>query len=284
LATLKKQNIPVFADVYDTTSLLGAIYSNYHNRTPHSELIEETSIDIGTIDKIIGKVREGKRHFLFSYEAQDVMRAAGISTPKSHIAHNLNEALKYAEGIGYPVVMKIVSKDIVHKSDAGGVALDLENEREVLDAYEAIIHSCRAYKADALIEGMEVSEMIHPSIETIVGARRDRSFGPIVMFGLGGIYVEVMKDISFRSFPLSRGEVMSMISEIHSYPLLLGVRGDSRKDVDAVASTIIKVGTILQQCKSISDIEINPLVVYDYGEGTKAVDVRILLSEPEEAV
>jgi acyl-CoA synthetase (NDP forming) len=163
------------------------------------------------------------------------------------------------------------------------VALDLVDRKEVMDAYEAILHNVREYKADAKIEGIEVDEMVQDEIETIVGARRDRSFGPIVMFGLGGIYVEVMRDIAFRSFPLGHRETLKMISQIRSYPLLLGVRGEKRKDIGTVADAIIKVGTILQKCPDITDIEINPLVVYDQGEGVRAVDVRILLSKPQEA-
>jgi acyl-CoA synthetase (NDP forming) len=133
-----------------------------------------------------------------------------------------------------------------------------------------------------VIEGVEIAEMIQAGIETITGARRDQSFGPVVMFGLGGIYVEVMKDIAFRAFPLSRKEVLQMIAQIHSYPLLLGVRGEKKKDIHAIAESIIRVGTILEQFEDISDIEINPLMVYEAGKGVKAVDVRILLTKPEE--
>jgi acyl-CoA synthetase (NDP forming) len=206
------------------------------------------------------------------------MRAAGIQIPKSQIARNLEEAVRKAEGIGFPVVMKVVSRDILHKSDAGGVALDLTGENEVLDAYQAIMKHCRAYKADANIEGVEISEMVKTGTETVVGARRDKTFGPILMFGLGGIYVEVMKDVAFRALPLSRQEIMAMVKEIRAYPLLLGVRGEEKKDLEGVVETIVKVGTILQKCQRISDIEINPLVVYEHGQGVKAVDVRILLS------
>ena len=235
------------------------------------------------MNEIIRKVRADNRTFLLASEAQAIMQIAGIPIPKSRIAHNLDEAIRYAEEIGYPVVMKIVSKDIIHKSDAGGVALDLENKNEVMDAYEAIIHNVRAYNPDARIEGFEIDEMVRDEIETIVAARRDHAFGPIVMFGLGGIYVEVMRDVAFRSFPLGNKETLKMISQIHSYPLLLGVRGEKRKDIDTVADTIIRVGTILQKCPDITDIEINPLVVYAQGEGVRAVDVRILLSKPQEA-
>jgi acyl-CoA synthetase (NDP forming) len=174
--------------------------------------------------------------------------------------------------------MKVVSRDILHKSDAGGVALDLVDKNEVMDAYQAILRHCRAYRTNANIEGVEVSEMVRMSTETIIGARRDRTFGPMLMFGLGGIYVEVMKDVSFRALPINRKEVMAMVKEIRAYPLLLGVRGEEKKDVEGVVDTIIKVGSILQKSGRITDIEINPLVVYEHGRGVKAVDVRVLLS------
>lgn len=206
------------------------------------------------------------------------MQAAGILIPQSIIARSLDEALRGAERIGYPVVMKVVSRDILHKSDAGGVALGLEDKNEVIDAYQAILRRCRAYKADAHIEGVEISEMVAKGMETIIGARRDRTFGPMIMFGLGGIYVEVMKDVAFRALPINRKEILSMVKEVRAYPLLLGVRGEEKKDLDAVVDTIIKVGTILQKCDRISDIEINPLMVYEHGQGVKAVDVRILLT------
>jgi acetate---CoA ligase (ADP-forming) len=280
----QKEDIPAFQDVYQAVSLLGAIYNNYRTRNSVVEQVQDVNIDVSKLNQIIQKVRADKRTFLLASESQEIMKIAGIPIPKSKIAHSLDEAICFAEEIGYPVVMKIVSKDVIHKSDAGGVALDLLNRSEVIDAYEAIMHNTRAYKADAVIEGIEVDEMVKSEIETIVAARRDHAFGPIVMFGLGGIYVEVMKDVTFRSFPLSRNETLKMISQINAYPLLLGVRGEKRKDIDTVADTIIKVGTILQKCSDITDIEINPLVVYSQGEGVRAVDARILLSKPQEAV
>ncbi len=283
LDEFSKHDIPAFPDVYEAASMLGAMYSYYRTRNTTADPEVEVDIDAVKMNEIIKNVRQDNRTFLLAAEAQEMMRAAGIPIPKSLIARNLDEALRYAEEIGYPVVMKIVSKDIIHKSDAGGVALDLDNRNEVMDAYEAIMHNVREYNPQAKIEGVEVDEMVQDEVETIVAARRDRAFGPTVMFGLGGIYVEVMRDIAFRAFPLGRGETMKMISQIRSYPLLLGVRGEKRKDIDTVADTIIRVGTILQKCKDITDIEINPLVVYSQGEGVRAVDVRILLSKPQEA-
>jgi len=268
--------VPVYTDPYEAVSSLGAMYTYYNFLREPSEGMDEAPIDLPRIEGIAKKVREDKRRFLLPAEARGLMEAVGIPMPKSLIAHHLEEAVAGAENIGYPVVMKIVSKDILHKSDVGGVALDLLNKKEVIEAYEAIIHKARTFKPDAKIEGVEIAEMVAPGVELIVGARIDPSFGPIVMCGLGGVYVEVMKDVSFRALPINRREAISMIKEIKSYPILLGVRGESKKDIDSLVETIIKVGTIVEKCRSISDIEINPLIVYE--RGVKALDARILLA------
>jgi acetyltransferase len=278
LSKLKRTDAAVYGDVYEAVACMGAAYSFYRYRMERSVEVADAEIDAAVIDQIIaGALQEG-RTILLANEGQAVMRAAGILIPQSKIAHSLNEAVRAAEEIGYPVVMKVVSRDILHKSDAGGVALDLVDKNEVIDAYQAILRNCRAYKAEAAIDGVEVSEMVKMSTETIVGARRDATFGPIIMFGLGGIYVEVMKDVAFRALPINHREIMSMVKQIRAYPLLLGVRGEEKKDVDSVVDSIIKVGAIIQECKRISDIEINPLVVYENGKGVKAVDVRILIT------
>jgi len=278
---LKFKGVPVFNDVLQATSCLGAIYDNYRYKIAVVDAPVPVEIDEKAIAAVLEKAQKEGRRLLYSFEAQRIMDAVGIANPESNIARTLEEAVKFAGDIGYPVVMKVVSRDIVHKSDAGGVALDIDNKEEVADAYEAILQNCRRFKPDAQIEGIEVSQQVSPGVETIVGARRDLSFGPVVMFGLGGIYVEVMKDIAFRAFPLSRGEANRMISEIKTYPLLLGVRGEKRKDIDMLADAVLRVGTIIKKFPEISDIEINPLIAYEYGQGVKAVDVRILLSTQE---
>lgn len=273
---LRKGGIPVFSDVYEAVSCLGALYRSWHYLREPAEEPEAVSIDIAAVEAVLNRAHAEGRGFLLAGEARQVAEILGIDMPASLLARNLDEAVKAAARIGYPVVMKVVSKDIIHKSDAGGVALDLEDEGEVIDAYQAIMRSCRAYKPEAVIEGVEVAEMVRPGVETIIGARQDPSFGPIVMFGLGGIYVEVMKDVSFRAAPISRKEAKDMIAGIRSYPLLLGVRGEKRKDIDGIAAVAIKLGHLIKEVPQITDIEINPLVVYDHGEGVKAVDIRIL--------
>jgi len=281
---LKILGVPIFNDVLQAASCLGAIYCNHRQKNKLPVNYEHIDIDDAAIKGVLDVVRRDDRRFLYSHEARSIMQAIGIATPNGNLAHTLEEAINYAESMGYPVVMKIVSRDIVHKSDAGGVALDIDDRKEASDAYEAILANCRQFNPSARIEGIEVSQQLKRGVETIVGARRDLSFGPIVMFGLGGIYVEVMKDIAFRAFPLSRGEANEMISEIKTYPLLLGVRGEKRKDIDALSDAVLRVGTALKRFRDISDIEINPLVAYEHGDGVRAVDVRILLSSKEVSV
>jgi len=278
--TLRRKDIPVFNDPYEAVACLGGLYF-YRNRImDKSDEVIMPGIDRKVMNDIINHARSQKRRFLLANEGQSIIGAAGVPVPGSRIARSIEEAVQYAAQIGYPVVMKVVSRDILHKSDAGGIALGLDNKDEVVQGYEAIIHNCRAYNPNAVIEGIEVAEMVQPGTELIIGARRDPSFGPVVMFGLGGIYVEVMKDIAFRALPLKKNDLTAMIKEIKSYPLLLGVRGEGKKDIDSVTATIAKVGGIIMQSTDISDIEINPLVVYE--AGVKAVDVRILLADIKE--
>ncbi|MFO7618115.1 MAG: acetate--CoA ligase family protein [Thermoplasmata archaeon] len=279
ITELRKLGVPAFADVYEAVSCFGVLYRYYDNISQKREDPVETAMDTECMFRTIEEVRADGRNFMLPHEAQAMMRAVGIPVPESRIAVNIKEAVEFSDAIGYPVVMKIASKDIIHKSDAGGIALDLLNPEEVMDAYQAIIRNARNYKPDANIKGVEIATMVKKGTETIIGARRDHAFGPVIMFGLGGIYVEVMKDVAFRALPLDRKEILSMLKDIRSYSLLLGVRGETQRDIESIVDTIIKLGSLIRKCGDISDIEINPLTVYENGKGAMAVDVRILLSD-----
>lgn len=276
--TLRRRGVPIFADVTEAVSCLGALYAHYRYRTKPPEIVESLQIDTNSLDKVLETARRERRGFLLAHEAQQLLRIAHIPVPKSLIARTLDEAVRAAEEIGYPVVLKVVSRDILHKSDVGGVALDLDNPQEVADAYGAILHNCRTHKPDALIDGIEVAQQVQPGTQIIIGARRDPSFGPILMVGLGGIYVEVMKDVAFRALPISRQEALEMLKELRSYPLLLGVRGEEKRDIDTLIDVLLRVGALLLHSEQISDIEINPLIVYEHGRGGMAVDARVLLA------
>ncbi len=282
ITALHAKNVPVYRDVYDGVSCMGALQSI---RTVQiAEVGDEvaTPIDTDAINKIIDSALADDRTFLLAEEGQGLLNACKLTGPKGGVVHSVNAAVELADEIGYPVVMKVVSRDILHKSDAGGVLLDLDNQEEVIDGYQTIIHSCKANVPNAVIDGIEVVEQIQAGTEVILGARRDANFGTTLMFGLGGIYVEVMKDVAFRAVPLSQTEIRSMIKEIRSYPLLLGVRGEARKDIESIIEALEKVATLIKLVPRITDIEINPMVVYEQGKGARAVDIRVLLSDDKE--
>ena len=280
VSSLRRKNVPVYTDVYEAVSCMGALFSaaNASSR-PIENLTDQIPVDIPAIRKIVTNALSDGRTFLLAGEGRLVMEAAGIPVPGSAICRNIEETVSASDRIGYPVVMKVVSRDILHKSDMGGVALDLDDQKEVMQAYEAIMHSCRTRAPGAQIEGVEVAEMVKRTTEMIIGARHDPSLGPTVMCGMGGIYVEVLKDVSFRALPLGRAEAVSMIKQTKAYQLLLGVRGEERRDLEAVIDTILKLGAILRGCDLITDIEVNPVVVNEAGKGVKALDARILIAD-----
>lgn len=279
ITALSKNNVPIYRDVYDAVSCLGALHFIRQTQQADLEGNAEADIDLDTINELIDAALSDKRSFLLAEEGQKLLGACGIQGPQGGVAQSVNEAVNLANEIGFPIVMKVVSRDILHKSDAGGVLLNLDNREEVVDAYQTIIHSCKANVPHAVIDGIEVVEQIQAGTEVILGGRRDANFGATLMFGLGGIYVEVMKDVAFRAVPLSEEEIRTMIKEIRSYPLLLGVRGELRKDIDSIVDALIRIATLIRSVPRISDIEINPMVVYEMGKGSRAVDIRVLISD-----
>ena len=271
LEDLRRDGIPAFSDVEDAVSSLYAIYKTKERKDEGK--MEKVEMDREGIIKVIEKVKKEGRRKLLSHEAKEILKYAGIDVPEFHLASGIGEAIKWANKIGYPVAMKIVSEDVIHKTDVGGVILNIENENEAAEAYEAIITNCRRNVPHARVRGVEVTKMLPKGVETIVGATTDASFGKVVMFGLGGIYVEVMKDVSFRVAPLPKKEIKRMVREIESYPLLAGVRGERKKDVDAIVDVIYKVGLLVTEFDEIEELDINPLMVYE--RGAKVADARM---------
>ncbi len=282
ITVLHQNNVPVYRDVYDAVSCLGALHFirkiQVREVAPHTE----ADIDVDAVNRLIDSALADGRRFLLAEEGQGILAAAQLPGPQGGVVHSVQAAVSLADEIGYPVVMKVVSRDILHKSDAGGVLLDLDSPDEVVDGYQTIIYSCKANVPNATIDGIEVVEQIKAGTEVILGGRRDANFGPTLMFGLGGIYVEVMKDVAFRAIPMSQNELRTMIKEIRSYPLLLGVRGEARKDIESIIIALEKVSALISLVPRITDIEINPMVVYQQGSGARAVDIRVLLSDDKE--
>ncbi len=228
-------------------------------------------------EKVIKSAIEEGRKKLLEHEAYQILEAYGLPIPKYGLAKSEKEAVKIAEDIGYPVVLKIVSPDIVHKSDVGGVILNLNSKGDVKKAYNTIIENVKRHAPNARIAGILVQEMVPQSLEVIVGATRDPIFGPVIMFGLGGIFVEVLRDVSFRVAPLTPVDVDEMLREIKGYRILEGYRGMPPRDIDIVKDIILKTSKIMLENPEIKDIDLNPIMLFEKGKGAKIADVRIFL-------
>lgn len=224
---------------------------------------------------IIQKAFQQERHLLLEPEAKEIIRAFGITATRDTIASSASEAVKAAVSIGHPVVLKIVSPDISHKTDIGGVKLAVQDEEGVRTAYEEIIGNVKKIQPDARIYGVLVSEMAMPSTEVIVGGLRDPQFGPAVMFGLGGIFVEIFKDVSFRIAPVEEYEALDMIYDIKGVALLEGFRHTESLDIPALVQTIVSVSDIMVSLENIKEIDLNPVLVYP--KGIKVVDARMII-------
>jgi acyl-CoA synthetase (NDP forming) len=205
----------------------------------------------------------------------EILTEYGFVVPKIELAETGQEAVELANKFGYPVVMKIASPDILHKSDIGGVRLGVNSPAEVERAFEEIISSARRFMSSALILGVTINQMIPKGKEVILGMAKDPDFGPMLMFGLGGIYVEVLKDVAFRIAPIDRREANSMITEIRSFPLLRGVRGEEPADIPSIADSLVKLSHLVTDFPEIIEMDINPLMVMPSGKGAVAVDCRI---------
>jgi acetyl-CoA synthetase (ADP-forming) len=218
--------------------------------------------------------KSGRKHLLES-EAKTVCIEYDIPVTRFDVAKDEVEAVKFAKDIGFPVVLKIVSPDIIHKSDVGGVLVGLKTVDEVRSAYQQIMRNVKKHKADAKIVGVLVQEMAPASTEVIVGAVKDPQFGPALMFGLGGIFVEILRDVSFRIAPIDESEAREMISEIKAYPLLKGYRGLPPADIEAIVKILVNTSRLVVEHQEIKEVDLNPIMVYD--RGAKTVDARIIL-------
>jgi acyl-CoA synthetase (NDP forming) len=219
-------------------------------------------------------VKDGRKNLLET-EAKAVCRDYGIPVTKSELATNEQEAARLAEKIGFPVVLKILSPDIIHKSDVGGVMINLKDEKEVRNAYQQIMKNVKNHNAKAKILGILVQEMAPSSTEVIVGAIKDPQFGPALMFGLGGVFVEVLKDVTFRIAPVAADEAREMIGEVKAYPLLKGYRGSPPADIDAIVKIILATSKLVMEHQEVKELDLNPIMVYE--KGAKTVDARIIL-------
>ncbi len=225
--------------------------------------------------EILGKARQEKRTLLTEIESKELLKAARIPVVETKLATSKTEAMELAKKMGFPVVMKIVSPDVVHKSDSGGVKLNILNATQAGKAYSEILASVKKHYPKAKIVGITVQKMAKQGIEVIIGMTKDAQFGPVIMFGLGGILVEVLKDVSFRIVPMTRRDAAEMISEIKGFPILKGYRGQDPADVPFLEELIVKVSDFVDKNPEIKELDLNP--VFAYKSGALAVDARIIL-------
>jgi acetyltransferase len=213
---------------------------------------------------------------LTEYRSKKLLSHYGIPIPKGDLAHSVEEAINIAQTLGYPVVLKVSSPQILHKTEARGIALRIPDKAQLVEAYRRIMNNAKAYDPSAEIEGVLVEEMAQEGTEVIIGLLKDPQFGPTIMFGLGGIFVEILKDVSFRVPPLTETDARQMIEEIKGAKILKGFRGKPESDWDAMIDTLMKVSTLsLELREVISELDINPLIVYEQGKGIKALDALV---------
>ena len=229
--------------------------------------------------KVLELARMEGRAVLTEVESKELLEQADIPVVETRLAKSKKEAIRISKELGFPVVLKIASPDIVHKSDSGGVKLGVGNATQVGKAYSEIMSSIKEKYPNAAIQGLAIQRMAPPGLEVIVGMSKDVQFGPVLMFGLGGILVEVLKDVSFRIVPLTRRDAAEMIREIKGYPLLEGYRGQEPADISALEELIVKVSQFVDQNPEMKELDLNP--IFAYRDRAIAVDARIILETPE---
>ncbi|MEJ5199029.1 MAG: acetate--CoA ligase family protein [Anaerolineae bacterium] len=250
-------------------------YRQWLNTPPLA--VEPLNVDREKVAQLFARVRAEGRVTIGDAEAREVLEAYGIPLPKAGLAATADEAVALAESIGYPVVMKIASPDILHKSDIGGIKLNITSASEVRDAFDLLVYRGRRYMPDATIWGCQVQQMVKGGREVIIGVNRDPQFGPLIMFGLGGIYVEALKDVTFRVAPIDRRQATEMLGEIRAYRLLRGVRGEKPSDQQAIVDTLLRVSQLVTDFPEIVELDINPLMVFEQGRGVVGIDMRLAL-------
>jgi len=224
--------------------------------------------------RIIQRAKKEKRPLLET-EAKELLKEYGIPVPDFKLIKSENEITGLSKEINFPIVMKIVSSDIIHKTDAGGVKLNIKDETEARLAYQEIIFKAKKYNKEAQIFGVITYSMIPKVTEIIIGMMKDPHFGPVAMFGLGGIFVEIMKDISFRILPIEERDAGEMITEIKGYEILKGARGNPPRDIQAIKEVLMKISKLTMENPEINEIDLNPIFVFE--KGLQVVDARMIL-------
>ena len=247
-------------------------------KTTHIDKFPSIEVNGQKAADILKSARGSERLILYASEASQLASAYGIPTPLIELATTADEAVLAASRLGYPVVLKIESPQILHKSDIGGVKLNVTSEEEVRRSFYELIGRARIFYPSATVVGVNVQKMVPQGREMIVGMTRDVTFGPMIMFGLGGIYVNFLRDVAFRLSPLSREAAMEMVQETKAYTLLRGIRGETASDIDSVVDVLLRVSKLVTDFPEINELDINPLLVYEKGKGSLALDFKVVIT------
>ena len=275
---LEEHGVPTYTFPEEAVEGLGALARYHAWRTRPRTTVREFPVDHAAVRATLERARASGSSVLPEYAARSLLAAYGIPFPGVEIARSVEDGLAAASRVGYPVVLKVASPDISHKTDVGGVALGLADAGQLRAAWEKMERSVRAGAPHARIEGYEVEAQVPAGKEVIIGVQRDPSFGPIVVFGLGGIYVEVLRDVTFRLAPVRPLSARHMIESVKAFPLLQGVRGEPPSDLEALAEVIERVSQLAVQQPEVAELDINPLIVRRAGQGVVAVDARVVLA------
>ncbi len=274
---LAEYSVPNYQVPERAVAAIAALWRHRHWLNTPELNVEPLTVNRDQVRQVLDQLQSDSRITAGDAEARDILAAYGVPLPKSALARNAEEAVAAAEAMGYPVVIKIASPDILHKTDIGGVKLNLASAGDVRDAFDLIVYRATRHMPDATIWGCQVQQMVKGGKEVIIGMNRDPQFGPLLMFGLGGVYVEALKDVTFRVAPIDRREAKEMLSEIRAYNLLRGVRGEKPSDLDAIADTLVRVSQLVTDFPNIVELDINPLLVFPAGQGVLGLDMRLAL-------
>jgi len=280
VALLEDNGVPTFTFPEEAAQGLGALARYQAWRTRPKAPVRSFPVDHAAARAVIDRARHDASIVLSDSAARSLLTAYGIRFPAVKFVQTLDEAVTAAEGIGYPVVLKVVSPDLSHKTDVGGVALGIRDAPSLRAAWQGMQQSLRSKAHDARIEGFDVESEIQEGKEVLVGVQRDPHFGPILAFGLGGIYVEVLRDVTFRLAPVRPLAALNMVESVRAFPLLRGVRGEPPGDIEGLTEVIERISQLAMEVPEVVELDINPLIVLPVRQGVIAADARVVLAPP----
>jgi acyl-CoA synthetase (NDP forming) len=283
IKALSGSRVALFRSPERCAAAVASLVKYYRHIEAHRpEKIPPTDTDYSPLLKRAGAMLQTADSSLSEHQSKALLDLYGIPVTREMVATSASDAVRFAEEIGFPVVLKVDSPDIMHKSEASVIRLGVGSKEELIQVYDALIENALKYNSKARVSGILVQEMIQGGSEVMIGMSQDPQFGPTIVFGLGGIFVEILKDISMRVAPLSPADAEQMVKEIKGYPILKGMRGKKRSDIEAIVDVLLKVSRLAKDWENtITEIDINPLIVMEAGRGVKAVDALVVLKQPE---